>query len=197
MNGVASIFAPNMLPSTLNLTPLPSPWTEHIAPTGHYYYYNPITTESTYIRPISLTTLLSNALSNVSTTKKKKKKEKPLRKQAIPDTPWLRVVTNRGNVFYANKDTKESTWDVPQGLEEALAAMGLDESDEEETAEQEEEKKAVLSPSGAKRKLEENETTPEEERRKRKKLEGSTAPKSTTISMEDVQDEDEDEEAWQ
>jgi hypothetical protein len=197
MNGVVPMSAPHMLPPTFNPGPLPSPWTEHIAPTGHYYYYNPVTSESTYIRPISLTTLLASSFAGPSTIKKKKKKEKPLRKTAIPDSPWLRVVTNRGNVFYANKDTKESTWEAPQDIIEALEAMGLDESDQDIVEEDEEEKKVTTSPSGTKRKLEENEDNIDEERRKRMKLDDKRIAKASTIAVEEVQDEDEDEEAWQ
>lgn len=33
--------------------PLPSPWTEHKAPSGHAYYYNPETKQSTYTRPVA------------------------------------------------------------------------------------------------------------------------------------------------
>ncbi|EGS20294.1 uncharacterized protein CTHT_0021190 [Thermochaetoides thermophila DSM 1495] len=38
-------------PSSSALPPLPPGWTEHIAPTGHKYYYNAETKESTYKRP--------------------------------------------------------------------------------------------------------------------------------------------------
>jgi hypothetical protein len=43
-----------MLKSTHKPTarpPLPEGWTEHKAPTGHTYYYNPATRQSTYTRP--------------------------------------------------------------------------------------------------------------------------------------------------
>ncbi|KAI9854910.1 MAG: hypothetical protein M1813_000633 [Trichoglossum hirsutum] len=36
-----------------SLTPLPPGWTEHKAPTGHAYYYNASTNQSTYTRPIA------------------------------------------------------------------------------------------------------------------------------------------------
>ncbi|KAH0545228.1 hypothetical protein FGG08_000682 [Glutinoglossum americanum] len=36
-----------------DLTPLPPGWTEHKAPTGHAYYYNAATKQSTYTRPIA------------------------------------------------------------------------------------------------------------------------------------------------
>ncbi|CEI68802.1 hypothetical protein FVEN_g11119 [Fusarium venenatum] len=38
-------------PSTAALAPLPPGWSEHTAPTGHTYYYNAETKESTYKRP--------------------------------------------------------------------------------------------------------------------------------------------------
>ncbi|EPE25336.1 FF [Glarea lozoyensis ATCC 20868] len=45
-----------MLKSTHKVTapiPLPEGWTEHKAPTGHTYYYNAATKQSTYTRPIA------------------------------------------------------------------------------------------------------------------------------------------------
>jgi len=36
--------------------PLPHGWTEHVAPTGHTYYYNAESKQSTYVRPVNLTT---------------------------------------------------------------------------------------------------------------------------------------------
>jgi hypothetical protein len=39
-------------PSPGALQPLPDGWTEHKAPTGHTYYYNAATKESTYKRPV-------------------------------------------------------------------------------------------------------------------------------------------------
>ncbi|CAG8978115.1 hypothetical protein HYALB_00000789 [Hymenoscyphus albidus] len=48
--------APKMLKSTHKPTaapPLPEGWTEHKAPTGHSYYYNSATKQSTYTRPVA------------------------------------------------------------------------------------------------------------------------------------------------
>jgi hypothetical protein len=42
-----------MLKSTHKSTPLPEGWTEHKAPTGHSYYYNASTKQSTYTRPVA------------------------------------------------------------------------------------------------------------------------------------------------
>ncbi|KIM22077.1 hypothetical protein M408DRAFT_333084 [Serendipita vermifera MAFF 305830] len=98
--------------------PLPSPWTEHIAPTGFLYYYNPLTAESTYNRPISLSFAHLG-----KPTKPKKKKEKPAKKTRIEASVWYRVLTNRGNVFYFNEEKRESTWDVPGDIASAVEAM--------------------------------------------------------------------------
>lgn len=43
-----STYTPAAAPA---LAPLPPDWTEHKAPTGHTYYYNALTKESTYKRP--------------------------------------------------------------------------------------------------------------------------------------------------
>ncbi|KUJ12675.1 uncharacterized protein LY89DRAFT_212230 [Mollisia scopiformis] len=42
-----------MLKSTHKTTALPEGWTEHKAPTGHLYYYNSSTKQSTYTRPVA------------------------------------------------------------------------------------------------------------------------------------------------
>lgn len=42
--------------SSSNLPPLPAGWTQHVAPTGHFYYYNTQTKVSTYDRPLLNTT---------------------------------------------------------------------------------------------------------------------------------------------
>jgi hypothetical protein len=50
---------PTMLKSTYKPGPaalLPAGWTEHKAPTGHTYYYNATTSQSTYVRPVDATT---------------------------------------------------------------------------------------------------------------------------------------------
>ncbi|KAK4677548.1 hypothetical protein QC764_404410 [Podospora pseudoanserina] len=45
------------LKSTYKAPPLPPGWTEHKAPTGHTYYYNAETKESTYKRPVTAAAL--------------------------------------------------------------------------------------------------------------------------------------------
>ena len=69
----------------------------------------------------------------------KKAKEKPKTKTPIPGTPWLRVITTAGNVFYTNKDKKESVWTVPDEIKDAVAKL-----DEEESAREEEERRMLV-----------------------------------------------------
>lgn len=152
-------------PLTSTLSPLPSPWTEHVAPTGHLYYYNPHTLESTWNRPLSLSSLLS-AVSSSPSKPKKKKKEKPVKQTQVSDSEWLRILTNRGNVFFHNMNTKESQWDPPVELAELVEAMELSEQDGLE--ERPIEVKGEPSPSVHKRKLEDD---GEEREAKRVKLE--------------------------
>ncbi|KAG8773746.1 hypothetical protein FRB91_008223 [Serendipita sp. 411] len=191
MNGIAS-FATNLDPT--NLPPLPLPWTQHVAPTGHYYYYNPMTSESTYIRPISLTSLLPPALAKPA----KRKREKPAKKTPVPDSLWIRVLTNRGNVFYANKETKESTWVMPEEIADAVAAMELDDndggsSDHAIQVKQDGQSDAMTvdteNPTNNKRRKRPDESV-EDER-------GGKRAKTNKVGIEDAKNEDEDEEAWQ
>lgn len=54
---------------------------------------------------------------------KKEKKEKPKEKFPIEGTDWIKVTTNKGNVFYTNKTSKESVWTVPEEVKEVLAEL--------------------------------------------------------------------------
>ena len=169
-----------------NLPPLPSSWSQHVAPTGHLYYYNSVTKESTYNRPLSLTSLLPDALK-----KPKKKKEKPAKKTPIPDTTWLRVVTNHGNVFYSNKETRTSTWETPEEIADAVAALVIGDDDGQEsdhairiTPEPAAEQDAAQT--GTKRKQRDEDGDDEDERdEKRPKLDNNA-----TVGVEDEEDEE-------
>jgi transcription elongation regulator 1 len=183
-----------------SLQPLPAPWTEHIAPTGHLYYYNAQTTESTYNRPISLT--FSNT-PNQHSPLKKKKKERPAKRTPVPNSIWVRVLTNRGNVFFFDSEKGESTWDVPQEIEAAVEAM--------EAAELEETREAIESmdtctneaagrdvhgsPLGTKRKAMEDVAEKRAGKRLKRDKEDNVA--KVAIGMEGTHDDDDDEEAWQ
>lgn len=181
-------------------TPVPFPWTEHIAPSGHYYYYNRQMRESTYIRPLPSST--NDPSSDPSVPKKQKRKnvkERPMKKTEIPDTAWLRVVTTRGNVFYHNVESKESIWDAPDDISSLVAAMAFDDEEkEDEIMGVEEAKNASPSPSTQKRKLEEEE--PDNREVKRKKIDENRPSHPLPQKPdggESKQQDDEDEEEWQ
>ena len=124
-----------MIPSTGILSP---GWTEHVGllshctppffgtynnllgPGGQPYFYNTLTRESTYIRPIPVQT----------TTKKK---EKPLVKTPIPGTEWLRVITSEGNTFYSHKLRKESVWAIPEEIRSAVEGLQTEERGQQPT----------------------------------------------------------------
>lgn len=157
---------------------LPPPWTEHVAPTGHLYYYNSVTLESTYIRPLSLSSFLPPSLSAAPTKPAKKKKEKPAKKTLVPDSTWIRVLTNRGNVFFHNSDTKESTWEVPKEIQEVVEGMEFNDADSDAEMGSNQPEGAPLdesgqSPSTGKRKLREEEENLGERDTKRQKLDAT------------------------
>ncbi|TDL15870.1 hypothetical protein BD410DRAFT_808577 [Rickenella mellea] len=87
------------------------------APGGQPYYHNAIASESTYIRP--LPTFLWFPLD---------KKEKPIETTPIPGTDWLRVKTNKGNTFCANKGQKECVWTVPEDINELVVNLEKEEA---------------------------------------------------------------------
>lgn len=87
------------------------------APTGQLYYYNAAAGTSTYTRPLP-----SYPPASAATTAPTAK-EKPLYKIPVLDTPWLRVKTNQGNVFFAHVDRKESVWSVPEEIAAAVSEM--------------------------------------------------------------------------
>jgi transcription elongation regulator 1 len=62
---------------------------------------------------------------------KKKKKERPLQKTPLPGTPWLRVKTTEGNVFWTHKERKESVWEVPEEIRELAEQLEREEKEKE------------------------------------------------------------------
>ncbi|KDQ64486.1 hypothetical protein JAAARDRAFT_117992 [Jaapia argillacea MUCL 33604] len=129
--------APPFIP--LGPPPLPSGWSEHISPTGQPYYYNTVTKESSYVRPLPTFQLMPQPVA----PHPKKKKEKPVAKTPIPGTDWLRVKTTEGNIFYTHKVKKESFWTVPDEIKEAVETLELaeEEAKEREAKEKEEQLK--------------------------------------------------------
>ncbi|KAJ1856670.1 transcription elongation regulator [Coemansia sp. RSA 1822] len=59
------------------------------------------------------------------------KQDTAVSQQHIDDTPWRRVETKQNRVFYYNNDTKESRWDQPVQVTEALQAMAEKEKEQQ------------------------------------------------------------------
>lgn len=184
-----------------------APWTI-AAPTGHTYYFNQTTNQSTYTRPLPAVPVLSAAPDATSATldgdKKKKKKEKPVDKTPIPGTDWIRVKTNHGNTFYMHTVKKESVWTVPEEIKDAVEQLEREaekrtRQEEEEAAaepqrlEAETRAKAEAARNG-KRKAEAAEQSTS---RKKKKTKQEEAPPPTPPEPSEPADADEDDEEWQ
>ncbi|KAF2135899.1 uncharacterized protein K452DRAFT_329983 [Aplosporella prunicola CBS 121167] len=138
-----------MLKSTYKPAPAPPPlppgWSEHKAPTGHSYYYNAETKQSTYQRPISLPQLFPNQLPPIDPQQphhhhhhqqrhqqppqiSRGKANYPDRRRHHPDdrpkhvylipgcAPWLLVKTKLRRRFVHNPHTNESFWKFPQDV---------------------------------------------------------------------------------
>lgn len=109
--------------------PLPPGWTEHVGPASQIYFFNTLTGDSTYVRPLPALPVSAP-------------KEKPKIKTPIPGTDWLRVTTNQGNVFYTNKAKKESVWTVPDEIKDAVELLNKKEEDDKVQAEKESQERA-------------------------------------------------------
>jgi hypothetical protein len=161
-----------------------------LAPTGHVYYHNTITRESTYTRPPPA------SLSVLPSQPRKTNQEKPLFKAQIPSTDWFRVKTTEGNVFYSHKGRKESVWTVPDEIKDGLEQLEQHERRKEEqskTKKGQMDKSEQGAPGTAKRKAEE--PIPVDEV-------SITKKSRTDIDLSDENDEedmseDEEDEQWQ
>lgn len=76
----------------------------------------------------------------------KEKKEKPKTKTPIEGTDWTKVETNKGNVFWTNRVTKESVWTVPGEIREVVEGMEKGKKREREAELVEEKEKEVEKP---------------------------------------------------
>ena len=198
--------------------PLPPGWTEHMgeflshsvyqlfssliqptvgaAPGGIRYYYNGLTKESTYTRPLPLLPGQSPAA-----------KEKPAYKLQIPGTDWLRVTTTAGNIFYTNKAKKESVWTIPDEIKDEVAALKKEEAERarvaeekakaEEIAQVEKVKKDVEALVAKRKSAPESELVDEVVSKKARVEDGDENDGDSEEDEEDDSEDDEEEEDWQ
>ena len=108
---------------------------------------------------------------------KKEKKEKPKEKLPIEGSDWVRVTTNRGNVFYNHAQTRESVWTIPDDIKvqvEALERKEREDKDRAEREERDERDRAAAAAASKKRKAEDDE------------------PVAAPAAVDDVEDEDDE-----
>ncbi|EIN10749.1 hypothetical protein PUNSTDRAFT_85044 [Punctularia strigosozonata HHB-11173 SS5] len=123
----------------MGLPPLPPGWAEFISPSGLPYYYNAITKESTYQRPMPNFAMAAQIHAQQAAVKKK---EKPLVKTPIPGTEWIRVITTEGNTFYTHKEKKQSVWTVPTEIKDAVKQLEMQEAEKKAEEHREKQRRA-------------------------------------------------------
>ncbi|QSL67022.1 hypothetical protein MERGE_001409 [Pneumocystis wakefieldiae] len=133
---------------TASFEPLPPGWTEHLAPSGHLYYYNKATRVSTYKHPCvgALPQKSGNASSSAASAglqrsadraslwgessglpvaggpPRRLKADRPKYKFPIANAfPWVRVITKRRCQFVHNQETGVSLWVPPADIFAAMA----------------------------------------------------------------------------
>ncbi|KAL8818016.1 MAG: hypothetical protein Q9223_003260 [Gallowayella weberi] len=128
------------------LPPLPIGWTEHKAPTGHPYYYNAATQQSTYTRPSNgfpqpphaedekafkvRQTPFSSGFRGNDARQRLQPKDRPKSKRMIPGCePWVIVITKLGRRFVHNPERNESFWKFPPDVMRAV--IDFDKSERE------------------------------------------------------------------
>eukprot|EP01087_Luapelamoeba_hula_P009565 TRINITY_DN2478_c0_g1_i3.p1 TRINITY_DN2478_c0_g1~~TRINITY_DN2478_c0_g1_i3.p1 ORF type:complete len:441 (-),score=57.55 TRINITY_DN2478_c0_g1_i3:567-1889(-) len=88
---------------------VPAPWRVCTTPTGHNYYVNPITGVSTWTLPSTLPDAPLLAPVIAPTT--------PVHWEDVGSTNWQRVRTAGDQVYFYNKETRLSSWTVPEGID--------------------------------------------------------------------------------
>lgn len=107
-----------------------------------------------------------------------------MEKLPIPGTPWLRITTNQGNVFYTNTETKTSVWTVPDEIKDAVDALQTGRNGQIDTAKQQE--ATLKAQAEAARLLQEKE---EEMQRLREELEREREASRKRKAEEEEQEE--------
>lgn len=139
---ISSRVSLDIISRTMAEDPLPDGWSRHLAPSGHYYYYNKSTKVSTYERPksdpkpeVAAPSLPPKpALSTDKTQKpdakrQKKHKRRPDRPRFKLDLdlePWVLVFLRSGRWFAHNKETKQSVWTAPPEVQAAIDQVESD-----------------------------------------------------------------------
>lgn len=124
---------------------MPDGWSRHLAPSGHYYYYNKSTKVSTYERPNSeskpevpapslppkpaAAAASTNKTEQPDAKRQKKHNRRPDRPRFKLDLdlePWVLVFLRSGRWFAHNKETKQSVWKAPPEVQAAIDKVESD-----------------------------------------------------------------------
>ncbi|KAL1921158.1 uncharacterized protein VTP21DRAFT_10874 [Calcarisporiella thermophila] len=144
---------------------LPPGWTQHQSPTGHPYFYNSITGQSSWVPPppqplaYPPPQMAPSPIPKQPTEKSPKKKapkDKAKSMRPIPGTSWRLVTTHQGNEFYHNKETGKSSWVLPEEIREAVDKMKQEDKEREREEEEKKKRKAEEEELEAKRVKREN-----------------------------------------
>ncbi|XP_059308905.1 pre-mRNA-processing protein 40C isoform X1 [Lycium ferocissimum] len=83
-------------------------WTAHRTETGAIYYYNSLTGESTYEKPVGFRGEPGKVAAQPT----------PVSWEKLAGTDWALVATNDGQKYYYNTKTKLSSWQIPNEVTE-------------------------------------------------------------------------------
>ena len=98
-------------------------WEEIADEEGNKYYYNSVTGESSWEKPLSL---LRAAMAFQTGTPHAQTAAPMVDEANTPaDLEWEQVNDEEGNQYYYNSSTGESRWDVPRGMRARLAAVAM------------------------------------------------------------------------
>ncbi|KAJ1547788.1 transcription elongation regulator, partial [Nowakowskiella sp. JEL0078] len=109
----------------------PPVWTEFKTATGQPYFYNSITKQSVWQRPLDLgdpnvQVTIQNPQQNVLNQPELPKLEQVYAVKKIPETSWLIAFTTFDHEFFFDLETKQSLWDIPDQISDIIAVLIAD-----------------------------------------------------------------------
>jgi len=176
-----------------------TPWTEHKAPSGEFYYYNHITKQSTWKKPDNYIPYKppfiphfqqKHVLQKPITKTEQKPIEKAISMKRIPGTPWHIILTSRNNEFFYNYDTKKSTWEIPEEVKDIINNL-LEEAkkikEEREAAMKKKEEMNKLKEEEDKKQLEIQEKMEIDEKKEKEQVEQKEKEKQSDTKSKESQ----------
>ena len=91
-------------------------WSEARNPQGRVYYYNTVSKATQWTKPVELMTP-----AEVSKARMLTRSELTKCQRALASQPWQEYTTKEGRKYWYNKETKQSSWEMPGLYKDALA----------------------------------------------------------------------------